>query len=138
MEPNLPNLMTRIAMRSGAILLEIIAGLLIILFVVLLVGSLFPTSYQGSLQAARMNAAVSLARQILERQKTAAPAAAIGNQTVDSSLLVQGRPAHSQYFYRVDQDSSPGEDPLLWKVTVQWEHAGKLKEIQLVGASSPR
>lgn len=125
-------------MRSGAILLEIIAGLLIILFVVLLVGSLFPSSYQGSLQAARMSGAISLARQLLERQKTAAPAAAIGNQTVDSSLLVQGRPAHSKYFYRVDQDSPPGADPLLWKVTVQWEHSGKVKEIQLVGASIPQ
>lgn len=125
-------------MRTGAVLLEVIAGLLIILFVVLLVGSLFPTSYQGSLQAARMSGAVSLARQVLERQKTAAPAAAIGNQTVDSSLLVQGRPAHSKYFYRVDPDSPAGDDPLLWKVTVQWEHSGKVKEIQLVGASTPQ
>lgn len=130
--------MKRIALRSGAVLLEIIAGLLIILFVVLLVGSLFPSSYQGSLQAARMNGAVSLARQVLERQKTAAPATAIGNQTVDSVILVQGRAAHSAYSYRLDQDSPAGADPLLWKVTVQWEHSGKIKEIQLVGASSPR
>lgn len=118
--------------------MEIIAGLLIILFVVLLVGSLFPSSYQGSLQAARSGEAVGLARQVLERQKTAAPAVSIGNQTVHSSVLVQGRPAHSTYFYRVDQDSAPGADPLLWKVTVQWEHSGKVKEISLVGASYPR
>ncbi|ODT58390.1 hypothetical protein ABS71_19025 [bacterium SCN 62-11] len=125
-------------MRSGAVLLEIIAGLLIILFVVLLVGSLFPSTYQGSLQAARMSGAVSLARQVLERQKTAAPAVSLGNQTVDSVLTVQGRAAHSTYCYRVDQDNAAGADPLLWKVTVQWEHSGKVKEIQLVGASSPK
>lgn len=124
-------------MRSGSVLMEIIAGLLIILVVVLLVGSLFPSTYQGSLQAARMSGAVSLAREVLERQKIAVPARSIGNQTVDSTLLVQGRPAHSSYFYRVDQDSPSGSDPLLWKVTVQWEHSGKVKEIQLVGASSP-
>lgn len=119
-------------------MLEIIAGFLIILVVVLLVGSLFPTSYQGSLQAARMSGAVNLGRQVLERQKIAAPALAIGNQTVDSTLLVQGRSAQSTYFYRVDKDSPAGSDPILWKVTVQWEHSGKVKEIQLVGASSPR
>lgn len=124
--------------RSGSVLFEIIAGLLIILIVVLLVGSLFPTSYQGSLQAARMTGAVNLGRRALERQKIATPATSIGNQTVDSFLLVQGRPAHTTYFYRVDQDSPPGADPLLWKVTVQWEHSGKVKEIQLIGASSPK
>ena len=125
-------------MRSGAVLLEIIAGLLIILFVVLLVGSLFPSTYQGSLQAARMSEGVSLARQVLERQKTAAPAVSIGNQTVASAMMVQGRQANTVYFYRVDPDSPAGADPLLWKVTVQWEHSGKVKEVQLVGASSPQ
>lgn len=130
--------MKRVANRGGAILLEIIAGLLLILVVVLVVGSLFPTSYQGSLQAARMTGAVNLGRQVLERQKTATPADSIGNQTVDAALLVQGRPANSKYFYRVDRDSAAQQDPVLWKVTVQWEHSGKVKEIQLVGASSPR
>ena len=138
MEPNLSNSMMRNTKRSGSVLFEIIAGLLIILIVVLLVGSLFPTSYQGSLQAARMSGAVSLGRQVLERQKIATPGLSIGNQTVDSALLVQGRPAHATYFYRVDQDSPPATDPVLWKVTVQWEHSGKLKEIQLVGASTPQ
>ena len=138
MKPNLSNSMLRNTMRSGSVLLEIIAGLLIILIVILLVGSLFPSSYQGSLQSARMSGAVSLARQVLERQKTAAPALSIGNQTVDSIIQVQGRAAHSTYFYRVDLDSPPAADPLLWKVTVQWEHSGKTKEIQLVGASVPQ
>lgn len=138
MKPNLQSSMTRNATRGGSVLLEIIAGLLLILLVVLLVSSLFPSSYQGSLQAARMSGAVNLAREVLERQKTSLTALSLGNQTVDSTLLVQGRPASSTYFYRVDHDSLPGADPLMWKVTVQWEHGGRVKEIQLVGASSPK
>jgi hypothetical protein len=138
LKPNLYSSMTRNTTRGGSVLLEIIAGLLIILAVVLLVSSLFPSSYQGSLQAARMSAAVNLAREVLERQKTSLTALSVGNQTVDSTLLVQGRPANSTYFYRVDQDSAPGADPLMWKVTVQWEHGGRVKEVQLVGASSPK
>jgi len=129
--------MARASNRQGALLLEIIVGLLIILLVVLVVASLFPSSYSGSLQAARMSAAVNLGRQVLERQKTASPAEAIGNQTVNSQLEVQGRPAVCQFFYRLDPDSEATADPQLWKVTVQWEHSGKIKEIQLVG-SVPR
>ncbi|MBT9584011.1 hypothetical protein IV102_11780 [bacterium] len=126
--------MKRTGPRGAALLLEIVVGLLIILFVVLVVGSIFPTSYQGSLQAARMSAAVNLARQVLERQKLASPAIAIGNQTVDSEFLVQGRPAVCRFVYRLDADSAANSDPRLWKVTVQWEHTGKIKEVFLVGA----
>ena len=127
--------MIRRGAQASALLLEIIVGLLIILVVVLVVASLFPTSYQGSLQAARMSNAVNLARQVLERQKTADPANSIGNQTVDSQFVVQGRPVVCQFFYRVDDDSPNNADPHLWKVTVQWEHTGKVKEIFLVGAA---
>ncbi|MBS2039737.1 hypothetical protein JST97_32425 [bacterium] len=123
---------------KGSVLLEIIAGLLIILVVVLVVSSLFPSSYQGSLQAARMSGAVNLAREVLEVQKSSITPLNAGNQTIDSTILVQGRPANSKYFYRIDRDSAAGADPLMWKVTVQWEHSGKIKEIQLVGACSPK
>lgn len=119
---------------GSALLLEIIVGLLIILVVVLIVASLFPTSYQGSLQAARMSAAVNLGRQVLERQKLAQPGAPIPNQVVDSELLVQGRKVACQFSYRLDLDSPDEADPRLWKVTVQWEHQGQNKEITLVGA----
>lgn len=119
---------------GSALLLEIIVGLLIVLLVVVVVGSIFPTSYQASLQAARMNTAVSLGRQVLERQKLAQPGQAIGNQTVDRPMTVQERVVTGQFFYRVDPDSSSDADPRLWKVTVQWKHQSKIKEITLVGA----
>ena len=121
--------------RGHAQLIEILAALAVILIVVLLVASLFPTSYQATLQAARMSEAVNLARQALERQKQAASAQAIGNQTVDKEFQIQGRAVICQFFYRVDADSPPGVRPALWKVTVQWYHNSAVREVLLVGAT---
>jgi Tfp pilus assembly protein PilV len=126
--------MNRQGQRGGVLLLEVILGLLLILLIVLVVASLFPTSYQASLQAARASAALSLGRQVLERQKSVSPGLAIGNQTVDSEFLVQGRPVVCRFIYRLDVDSALDADPRLWKVTVQWEHSSKIKELSLVGA----
>ena len=123
--------------RRGALVLEILVGLAIVLMVVLVVASLFPSSYQGSIQAARTSAAVNLGRQVLERQKNALPAASVGNQTVQEELWVNGRRLAAEFHYRVDLDSPPGVDPMLWKVTVQWLHSGKVKEICLLGADRP-
>ena len=121
--------------RGYSQLLEILAALAVILIVVLLVSSLFPTSYQATLQAARMSEAVNLARQALERQKQAASAEAIGNQTVDKEFQIQGRAVVCQFFYRVDADSPAGVRPALWKVTVQWYNNNDVREVFLVGAS---
>jgi len=120
------------------LILEITLGFVIVLMVVLLVASLFPTSYQGTLQAARMNFATQLARQVLERQKRANPAGNIGNQTVDSPLTVQGRSVLCSFSYRVDRESAFNAQPVLWKVTVQWEQSGTRKELLLVGSSAVR
>ena len=124
--------------RGASLILEITLGFVLILLVVLLVASLFPGSYQGSLQAARMNYATQLARQVLERQKRAEPADAVGNQTVEASMSVQGRPVVCSFSYRVDLESVPKTLPVLWKVTVQWEHTGLNKELILVGSSAVR
>ena len=124
--------------RGSSLLLEILLGLALILMVVLLVASLFPSSYQASLQAARMNCAVQLSRDVLERQKHSFPALTVGNQTVEFPVTVQGRPVLCQFFYRVDKESAAGASPILWKATVQWQNAGKIKEIALVGASPAR
>jgi hypothetical protein len=125
-------------LEGQAILLEIIVGFLIILGVVLVVGSLFPTSYQGSLQAARSSAALSLARQVLERQKRAFPAVSLPPQAYAGDFVVQGRPVRCEFSYQVEQVSSTGADPVLWQVRVSWENAGKNREMTLVGASAPR
>lgn len=124
--------------RGLSLILEILLGLALILMVTLLVASLFPTSYQGSLQAARMDCAVQLSREVLERQKRTFQASTVGNQTVDVPITVQGRPVTCQLFYRVDPDSAPSAVPQLWRVTVQWESSGRVKEVFLVGASPVR
>lgn len=124
--------------RGASLILEITLGFVLILLVVLMVASLFPGSYQGSLQAARMNYATQLARQVLERQKRAQPADVVGNQTVEASMSVQGRPVMCRFSYRVDLESVPKTLPVLWKVTVQWEHTGLNKELILVGSSAVR
>lgn len=124
--------------RGHSLLLEIIVGLLIILGVILVVATLFPSAYQGSLQAARMTAAVNLAREVLERQKSDPVPVSIGNQTVDGNFSIQGRPVQCQLVYRVDRDCPAGADPVLWKVTVQWENTGQVREVVLVGAAPPR
>ncbi|MFN8613738.1 MAG: hypothetical protein U0931_39755 [Vulcanimicrobiota bacterium] len=126
------------ARRGASLILEISLGFVLILLVVLLVASLFPSSYQGSLQAARMNYATQLARQVLERQKRALPGQPVTTQTVDSPMTVQGRQVLCQFSYRVDLESIVNAQPVLWKVTVQWENAGGTKELVLVGASPVR
>lgn len=126
--------------RSGVSLLEIIVGLAMLLGIVLVVASLFPTSYQGSLQAWRFSAATNLARQVLEHQKQLPPSLAspISRTPVDWRYEVQGRPVTAKFFYRVERDSAPTVDPVLWKVTVEWEHTGKVRQIFLVGAVPAR
>lgn len=128
----------RTSQLGASLVLEITLGFVLILLVVLMVASLFPGSYQASLQAARMNYATQLARQVLERQKRANPADTVGNQTVESPMSVQGRPVLCRFSYRVDPESAPLTLPRLWKVTVQWEHTGLNKEIVLVGSSAVR
>lgn len=117
-----------------ALLLEVIVGLLIILGVVLLVASLFPTSYQASLQAARMTAGLNLARQVLERQKANPAAAPVTDQMVDLNFEVQGRTVLAQFTYRVDLDSLPNEDPRVWTVSVNWRDGSQTKDLILSGA----
>jgi len=119
----------------GHLLLEVLVGLAILLGVFLVVATLFPTSYDVSLQSARLSAGTGLARQILEAQKQrmlvdAQACAALGNQTVSSNLMVQGRPVQAEYFYRLDE---AGSSPQLWRVTLQWRHSDKVKEVVLVG-----
>lgn len=122
--------------RGQVMLLEVIVGFLIILAVVLIVASLFPSSYQASIQAGRMSAANHLARQVLERQKQLLPneAAPVFNQTVDANFETQGRTVVCQLVYRVDRASAWNARPVLWRVQVEWEHAGKKKNLVLVGA----
>jgi Tfp pilus assembly protein PilV len=122
--------------RGGVSLLETIVGLCILLAVVLVVASLFPTSYQGSLQAWRFSAATNLARHVLEQQKSLPPSLAmnIPRTAVEWRYEVQGRPVVGQFFYAVERDSAASVDPVLWKVTVSWEHTGKERRIFLVGA----
>lgn len=121
--------------RGHALVFDIMIGLSIILCVVLLVASLFPSSYKATVQAARMTEAVNLARRVLERQKQILPANAIGNQTVDAEFKVQGKSVICQFFYRLDADSAVTADPRLWKVTVQWYNNNDVREVLLVGAS---
>lgn len=121
--------------NRGVSLLEVIVGLLILLGVILGTVSLFPTSYAGSMQAWRFNAATDLARQVLERQKHNPLAAPIGSQSVDWEYSVQGRPVVARFQYRVDLDSDSAANPRLWKVTVSWEHNGHTRDIYLVGAA---
>lgn len=116
-------------------LLEVIVGLLILLGIVLATATLFPTSYSGSLQAWRFQAATQLARRVLETQKHNPLAQPIPPQDVEWSYAVQGRPLVAEFQYRVDLDSPLNADPRLWKVTVSWEHSGKRREIYLVGAA---
>lgn len=117
-------------------LLEVILGFLIILAVVLIVASLFPSSYQASIQAGRMSAANHLARQVLERQKQLLPdeANVLANQHVDASFETQGRAVTCQLTYRVERASSTNARPVLWRVIVEWDHAGKRKNLVLIGA----
>lgn len=121
-------------------MLETIVGMAILLGVILVVASLFPTSYQGSLQAWRFTAATNLARSILEQQKSMSPrlASNIPRTGVEWRYEVQGRPVVGEFFYRVERDSPPGADPVLWRVTVSWEHTGKERQIFLVGAVPAR
>lgn len=119
----------------GHLLLEVLVGLAILLGVFLVVATLFPTSYDVSLQSARLSAGTSLARQVLESQKQrmlvdAQACAALGNQTVSADLMVQGRAVQAEYFYRLDE---AGANPKLWRVTVQWRQSDKVKEVILVG-----
>jgi type II secretory pathway pseudopilin PulG len=125
-------------MRRGlgqVVLLEVIVGLSILLGVVLIIASLYPTSYHVSLQAARLSAATHLAREVLERQKSSLPVdaaatAALGNQTVSTPMEVQGRPVQCDFSYRLD---GTGGSPTLWQITVQWEHQQKIREVVLAG-----
>lgn len=124
--------------RGLSLLLEVVLGLSIILLVILLVGSLFPGSYQASLQAARLDCAIKLSQQVLERQKRLGSPLPIANQSVEYPITVQGRPVACKFTYRVDQESASGVRPVLWKATVEWENAGKSKQIYLVGAAPQR
>jgi hypothetical protein len=125
--------------RKGlSLLLEIVFGLALILMVILVVASLFPSSYQASLQSARMNCAVKVAQEVLERQKRLDDPGPIPKARVEYPITVQGRPVTCQLFYSVDRESTTNAFPVLWKVKVEWENAGKTREISLVGASSRR
>lgn len=124
--------------RGLSLLLEVILGLSIVLLVILLVASLFPGSYQASLQAARMDSAIKLSQQVLERQKRLGNPVPIANQSIEYPITVQGRPVVAKFTYRVDRESATGTRPVLWKTTVEWENAGKPKQIYLVGASPQR
>lgn len=125
--------------RGQALLLEVIVGFLIVLAVVLIVASLFPSSYRASLQAGRMTAASYLARQVLERQKQQLPVDAlpIPDQTFDASFEAQGRMVQCQMVYRVDRVSAVGALPPVWRVTVRWEDQGRTRDLFLVGAGRP-
>ena len=117
------------------VLLEVIVGLSVLLGVVLIIASLYPTSYHVSLQAARLSAATHLAREVLERQKSYLPAdavaaAGLGNQTVSTPMEVQGRPVQCDFSYRIDNAAGSFQ---MWQVTVQWEHQQKVREVILVG-----
>ncbi len=131
--------MKKLRPRGQVMLLEVILGFLIILAVTLIVASLFPSSYRASIQAGRMTAANHLARQVLERQKQLLPedATAIGNQTVDANFETQGRTVLCQLVYKVDRVSALNARPTLWRVQVEWDHAGKRKNLVLVGAGRP-
>ncbi len=124
--------------RGLSLLLEILLGLALILLVILVVASLFPSSYQASLQSARMNCAVNLSHQVLERQKRLDDPLPISKQTVDCPITVQGRPVTCQLTYTVDRESASTNLVVLWKVRVEWENAGKTRDISLVGGSPRR
>ena len=131
--------MKRLTPPRGQLLLEVIVGLAILLGVFLVIAVLFPTTYDVSLQSARLTSATALARQVLERQKSrlgteAEAVAALGIQTVSAPMTVQGRSVEAEFAYRLD---SQGANPTLWKVTVQWAHSQKVREVVLVGPGRP-
>lgn len=129
----------QVVKRKGlSLLLEIVFGLALILMVILVVASLFPSSYQASLQSARMNCAVKVAQEVLERQKRLDDPGPIPKATVEYPIAVQGRPVTCQLVYSVEKESGPSASPVLWKVRVEWENAGKTRQVELVGASPIR
>lgn len=123
--------------RGASLLLEAMIGLSILVLVILAVISLFPISYNTSVQAWKIDGAVALAREVLEKRKQvpADPSSELADTPQVYEQTVQGRNLRCEYLYRVDL-VQPTDFPAFWRVTVSWPHSGRTRNIELTGPAA--
>lgn len=122
-------------------MLECLFGFALLLLVVMLVMTGFPTATQASARAARLEGAHLVARQALERgkQKPITEFSDSVDGEADLDLQHNGKTLMAHYAYRTErvESVSGGDDPICLRTTVRWDLAGREQSLVLLGAVSP-